>query len=587
MTTSTPTPIDSEGVHASSNSRRAPLGEHLIATRLATSEQVEAALEDQRQTGVRLGEILISQGVLDETDLVHAMAELFAMAYRDLSLYPPDPVVLSQIPEGFCRRRGVFPVAFEDGALIVGIADPRDIQTLDDLRAVVSGAMQAVVVAPGQLRRAIEIGYQAVPLAAEDDPSTASQADPPRPTDVPDADVPDTLSLSQAEAPVVRLVNGLFRRAVDERASDIHIEATKDGLRVRFRVDGMLYDVTDTPVYLRSGVINRVKIMMEMDISEHRRPQDGRATIMVRGLPVDIRAASLPVIDGEALVLRLLRKDHSVLDLDSLGFLPESLRRYRASFHKGWGLVLVTGPTGSGKTTTLYGTVNELNVPTRNTITVEDPIEYRVAGIKQTQVNKRIGYTFASGLRAALRSDPDIILIGEIRDLETARIAAEAALTGHLVMSTLHANDAASSTIRLIDMGLEPYFVTSALECIVAQRLLRRLCRRCRAEAPASREELLELNAMSLIEDGTLSEVSLYRAEGCGHCGQSGYGGRLAVQEVLVMNDELKGLVLERAPAERIARAALAGGMQTLRQDAFAKVLAGETSFAELKRVLA
>jgi type IV pilus assembly protein PilB len=281
----------------------------------------------------------------------------------------------------------------------------------------------------------------------------------------------------------------------------------------------------------------------------------------------------------------LLQKDQGLLDIANLGFMPDPLNRYETSFRKAWGMVLVTGPTGSGKTTTLYATVNELNVPSRNTITVEDPIEYRVAGIKQTQVNLKVGYTFASGLRAALRSDPDIILIGEIRDLETARIAAESALTGHLVMSTLHANDAASSTTRLIDMGLEPYLVTSSLECVVAQRLLRRLCNRCKFAEPASPEELLELTTMSLVEDSS-SDVSLYRANGCAQCGRRGYQGRLAVHEVLVMNDEIKTLVLERAPAHVIAAAATTGGMQTLVQDAFAKVQLGETSLEECKRVL-
>jgi len=299
---------------------------------------------------------------------------------------------------------------------------------------------------------------------------------------------------------------------------------------------------------------------------------------------VDIRGASLPTIYGEALVLRLLSRNQGLLDIDALGFLPDSLLRFQKSFRKAWGMVLVTGPTGSGKTTTLYATINELNDPSRNTITVEDPIEYRVAGIKQTQVNPRAGYTFASGLRAALRADPDIILIGEIRDLETARIATEAALTGHLVLSTLHANDAVASTTRLIDMGLGPYLVTSALECVVAQRLLRRLCPRCKSTEPASEEDLLELESMALV-DGS-STIALARANGCEQCGRSGYLGRLAVHEVMVMNDELRRLVLQRAPVEAIACAAVAGGMQTLKEDAFVKVQEGQTTFDELKRVL-
>jgi type IV pilus assembly protein PilB len=583
MTSTMQTP-ESESTHAVPSGRQAPLGSYLIAAGLATEEQVEAALEEQRQTGVRLGEILIAQGVLYDTDVARAMAEMFGMQYRDLDLFPPDPSVLSQVPEGFCRRRGVLPVVIEDGALKVAISDPRDIQTLDDLKAAVSIPMQAVVVSPSQLRRAIENGYQGAALAADDDFTTTESES--APAEAPEAEV-DGVSLTENQAPVVRFVNQLFRRAVDERASDLHIEPTKEGLRIRIRVDGMLHDMTSAPASMRLGIISRVKIMTGMDIAERRRPQDGRASVVVHGLPVDIRAASLPTIDGEALIVRLLLKDQGLLDIDALAFTKENLSRYQNSFRKGWGMVLVSGPTGSGKSTTLYATVNELNVPTLNTITVEDPIEYRIAGIKQTQVNARVGYTFANGLRAALRADPDVILIGEIRDIETARIAAESALTGHLVMSTLHANDAASSTIRLMDMGLEPYLVTSALECVVAQRLLRKFCRRCRVTRPASDEELLELHAMNLIDEDDFGEINLPHAPGCSQCGQSGFRGRVPVHEVLVMNEEIKTMVLEHAPSERINHAAKVGGMRSLRQDAFTKVLSGETSLDELKRVLA
>jgi type IV pilus assembly protein PilB len=347
------------------------------------------------------------------------------------------------------------------------------------------------------------------------------------------------------------------------------------------------------PASLAPDVLNRVKIMAGMDIADRRHPQDGRISIVAHGQPVDVRAASLPTIDGEALVLRLLHKDQRLLDITAIGFPPDALGRYRSSFEKAWGMVLVTGPTGSGKTTTLYATVNALNDPSRNIITVEDPIEYRIAGIKQSQVSAKAKYTFSSGLRAALRVDPDIILIGEIRDLETARIAAESALTGHLVLSTLHANDAAASTTRLIEMGLEPYLVTSALECVVAQRLLRRLCTHCAITQPASPNELSELSLLGLVDDPhgdsvdeSVDGLVLHRSVGCARCGQRGYRGRLAVQEVLVMDDALKSLVLDRAPAHAIAAAAVAGGMRTLLQDAFAKVVTGATTLEECRRVL-
>ncbi len=565
--------------------QRAPLGVQLIASGLATSAQVDEALEEQRNTGKRLGEILIAHGALYEADLAGALAAMFDLPYRDLSQEPPDRAAIDLIPEAFCRSRGVMPVGFEDGFLVVAMSDPRDIQTLDDLTMMSTQPVRFVVVAPDQLRHAMSTGFGRMDLLEDEDESEGDGADPPRSSGISNIDSAPDLDLSQAEGPIITFVNQLLRRAADEGASDLHLEPTKAGLRVRFRVDGLLHDVMEAPSSQQAGIISRVKLMTGMDIADHRRPQDGRVSMVASGRSVDIRAASLPTIYGEAMVLRLLQKDQGLLDIARLGFMPEAFDRYQRSFQRAWGMVLVTGPTGSGKTTTLYATVNVLNVPSRNTITVEDPIEYRVAGIKQTQVNVKVGYTFESGLRACLRSDPDIILIGEIRDSETARIAAESALTGHLVLSTLHANDAASSTTRLIEMGLEPYLVTSSLECVVAQRLLRRLCDRCKYPEPASHEELLELTAMGLIEDPSV-EVSLFRAKGCARCGQRGYKGRMAVHEVLVMDDELKTLALGRAPAQVIARAATDGGMQTLLQDAFAKARLGQTTLDECKRVL-
>jgi type IV pilus assembly protein PilB len=584
MTNIVPTPIDEETAATQQDRRRWTLGAQLIAAALVTGEQVDMALAEQRRTGQRLGEILVGQGVLFEEDLARTLADISGMPFQDLNLDPPDPTVFDSLPEAFCRRRSVLPVRRTNDALVVAITDPRDIQTLDDLRALVAGSIRPVVAAPGPLLKALESGYYSR-LINQDEVSAETSPEPTPMMVASEEEVTSEAMIGQNQEPVVAFVNQLLRRAVDERASDVHVEPTEAGLRIRFRVDGMLRDAMSAPASFRLGVVSRIKIMTDMDISEHRRPQDGRMSMTIRGLAVDIRVASLPTSYGEALVLRLLRRDHGLLEIDTLGFLPDSLHRFQKSFQKAWGMVLVTGPTGSGKSTTLYATINELNVPSRNTITVEDPIEYRITGIKQTQVSAKAGYTFASGLRAALRADPDIILIGEIRDLETARIATEAALTGHLVLSTLHANDAASSTTRLLDMGLGPYLVTSSLECVVAQRLVRRLCGRCRSADIASREELLELQEILLVDRGT-PNPPLYRANGCDQCGYSGYLGRLAVHEVMVMNDELRMLVLQRAPAESIARAAVAGGMQTLRQDAFVKVQEGETSFDELKRVL-
>ena len=568
----------------------APLGQHLIWSGLATAAQIDAALEEQLRTGTRLGETLIAQGVLDEVELARALASLFDLPYRDLILAPPDPVALRYLPQAFCQSRGVLPVEVDNGVVVVALVDPRDMQTIDDLRMLTSAPMRLEVVAPGQLRQAIDRSFDNFELVATDVEATRTTADAPLSVDI--RPIPPLTGESRspegrhdAEGPVITFVNQLLRRAVDERASDIHFEPTEGDLRVRFRVDGILHDATIAPASLAPDILSRVKIMAGMDIAVRRRPQDGRISIIAHGLPVDVRAASLPTIDGEALVLRLLQKDKSLLDIGRLGFQADALARYRAAFDKAWGMVLVTGPTGSGKTTTLYATVNAVNDPGRNIITVEDPIEYRIAGIKQSQINAKAGYTFATGLRAALRVDPDVMLIGEIRDLETARIAAESALTGHLVLSTLHANDAASSATRLMEMGLESYLVTSALECVVAQRLLRRLCDECAIYEPATPEELLELTAMSLI-DGPDRELMLGRAVGCARCGHRGYFGRFAVQEVLVMDDALKTLVLERASARQIAVAAESGGMKTLLHDAFDKVLLGKTTLEECRRVL-
>ncbi|MGA2837880.1 MAG: ATPase, T2SS/T4P/T4SS family [Acidimicrobiales bacterium] len=585
------TSTDDGRVGSDSADRPVPLGAHLIATGLATAAQIDAALDEQRRTGRRLGEILTAHGVLYEADLAGALATLFDLPYRDLSEDPPDPAALGRLPEAFCRTRGVLPVGFDGDALEVAVSDPRDIQTLDDLKMLSAQPLRVVVVAPDQLRQEMARGFQKLDLLAEADEASGDRVEHARAGDhaagggTPNADVSPDLDLAETEGPVITFVNQLLRRAVDDGASDLHLEPTKDGLRIRFRVDGILHDVTTAPSSLQAGILSRVKIMTGMDIADHRRPQDGRVSMVTHGLSVDIRAASLPTMYGEAVVLRLLQKDQGLLDIAKLGFLPDALHRFQSSIRKAWGMVLVTGPTGSGKTTTLFATVNELNVPSRNTITVEDPIEYRVAGIKQTQVNPKVGYTFASGLRAALRSDPDIILIGEIRDLETARIAAESALTGHLVLSTLHANDAASSITRLSDMGLESYLITSSLECVVAQRLLRRLCDRCKVAEAADPEEVLELVSMGLVGDAS-AEVTVFRPVGCAECGRRGYQGRLAVHEVLVMDDEIKRLVLERAPAHVIGRAATEGGMATLLQDGFAKVGLGETSLDECKRVL-
>ena len=388
------------------------------------------------------------------------------------------------------------------------------------------------------------------------------------------------------DAPIVKFVNLLIAQAVADRASDIHVEPTEHDLRIRFRVDGVLHEVMHSPRSIQGGVISRLKVMADINIAERRIPQDGRISLNVAGKAIDLRVATLPTVYGEKVVMRILDKTRAQLSLADLGFHPAVLPRFEACFRKPYGTILVTGPTGSGKSTTLYATLNVLNSPDKNVITVEDPVEYRLPGVNQVQVNPKAGLTFASALRSILRSDPDIVLVGEIRDRETATIAVEASLTGHLVLSTLHTNDAASTPMRMVEMGVEPFLVVSALDCVVAQRLARKLCDRCREEYEPTHAELTEAGwpAALLKAEGP---PTLYRAIGCAACSRTGYRGRLAVHEVMVMSEEISRMVVERYSSEDIKKTALSQGMLTLREDGLVKVAQGKTTLEELFRVIA
>ncbi|HEX6597105.1 MAG TPA: GspE/PulE family protein, partial [Acidimicrobiales bacterium] len=390
---------------------------------------------------------------------------------------------------------------------------------------------------------------------------------------------------SPADAPVVQFVNELLRRAVSERASDVHLEPWDRELRIRFRVDGVLHDVMAVPQSIRSSVVSRLKIMGELDIAERRMPQDGRVTLVVDAREVDLRMVTLPTTQGEALVVRILDRSTGLLDIAELGFRPETLDRYRSCYRRPWGAVLVTGPTGSGKSTTLYAALSELHDPMRNIVTVEDPVEYHMSGIKQLQVNRKAGLTFAGALRSIMRADPDVLLIGEIRDRETATIAVEAALTGHMVLSTLHANDAASTPARLLDMGVEPFLVTSALSGVLAQRLVRRLCDACKEPYTPDRREL-EIAGWDEELQESVGGARYHRAVGCNKCARSGYRGRFAIHEVMPLNEELAHLILGHASSEEVRDLAVRQGMITLRREGLARVALGNTTFEELLRVV-
>jgi len=558
--------------------RRARLGDWLIAHGFVSSADVESALVEQRVTGEALGGLLVARGVVDEEELSRALAGIFDLPYRYLVESPPDPDAIRRLPQSFCRRRVVLPVAFDGTNLLVAISDPADVLTLDDAQVVAGTQVDAVIASPAQLRVALDQAFTSgSPVYISPDTSTADSGD----------DGVDPASKSDAH--VAGFVENLLDRAVSERASDVHIEPSERGLRFRMRVDGVLHDALDLSPSVPTGVVNRIKILAGLDIAEHRRPQDGRMSFTSSGRPIDARIATLPTSHGESLTLRLLDRDHGLLNIDRLGFEADALQRLRQAYGRPWGLILAVGPTGSGKSTTIYSILTEINSPSRNVVTVEDPVEYDIPGIKQTQVHAKIGYTFAAGLRAILRADPDVIVVGEIRDAETAHTAAKAALTGHLVLSTLHANDAATAIARLLEMSLEPYLVASSLTGVVAQRLVRRLCPNCKvAYKPEDDERMTIASMMPDVAAQALPEdVTLYGPAGCARCDHTGYYGRSAVYEVMVVTARIRTLVLEQASATQIEEAAVAEGMQRLRENGIDKVLAGTTSFAELTRCIA
>jgi len=551
--------------------QRQRLGEWLVTRGIAEQVDIEAALAQQRVTGEPLGHILMSRGILDAEDLGRALAGAFALSYRDLLDRPPSPVALRLLPEAFCRRRRALAVGFDGDRLLVAMSDPTDVLTLDDAQVLAGVDVEAVITSPRQLRQAIDDAFVGAGRASDPDPGAG-----------PPAGTADDTDLNDQQ--VIGFVDDLLDRAVAQRASDVHLEPTGAQLRVRLRVDGVLHDANDLSLMVHAGVLNRVKIMAGLDIAEHRRPQDGRMSFVTQGRTIDARVATLPTVHGEALTLRVLDRDQGLLDVERLGLVPEALARLRSAYSQAWGLLLAVGPTGSGKSTTIYSILSQINDPSRNIVTVEDPVEYDVAGLKQTQVHTRIGYTFAAGLRSILRADPDVIVIGEIRNAETARTAAEAALTGHLVLSTLHANDAATAASRLLEMNLESYLVASALTCVVAQRLVRRLCPQCKV---GYEPDEAERRAITMMAPGRVpgeGPLTLYRPGGCDRCKATGYFGRSAVYEVMNVTPQIRSLILDASSAASIEVAAVADGMQRLRQNGIDKVLAGETSVAELLR---
>ncbi len=550
------------------------LGQILIELGYITPEQLDVALEEHRQTPKSLGRVLIDLGMIKEADLVRALAEQVGLEFVDLAEYPVDATSTVLLPEALARRYRALPIGERDGKLLVAMSDPANVYALDDIRTITGRDVQPVVATANDVERAIQ-KYAGMDSQVEALASVAAEAA--------DGEVED-LEAALEDAPIVKLVNAIMTQAVGDRASDVHLEPGEKNVRIRFRVDGVLHEpMPAAPKNIQGGLISRLKVMADLNIAEKRVPQDGRISMKVGGRQLDLRVATLPTVYGEKVVIRVLDKSNALLKLEDLGFLQTPYEQFARSFKKPYGAILVTGPTGSGKSTTMYSTLNILNEVDKNIITVEDPVEYRLAGVNQIQVNPKAGLTFASALRSILRADPDIVLIGEIRDKETATIAIEAALTGHLVLSSLHTNDAPSAISRLVEMDVETFLVASAIDCVVAQRLARKLCERCKL---ACQPDQAELEAAGYPE-WLWSEIGeLYKHVGCPACSNTGYRGRLGLYEVMPMTEEIERLTVERASADSIKAVAVEQGMITLRDDGLEKVRLGITSLEEVARVV-
>ncbi len=544
--------------------------------------KLEEGLAQQRDKGGRLGDVLVRLRAVRDDEVLQALAHQFDLPWLpQLEPNQVDPALLKSVPIGFARRYRVLPLRAEDGVVTVATCDPLETAALDDLRLLLGSPVAPVLTTSVSLLSCLNHVYdQAANPAAAEQVMEDLAADENLDRLARELDEPQDLLDATDEAPIIRLVNSILFQAVKQRASDIHFESFEKGLVVRYRIDGVLYPVLTPPKHLQASMIARLKIMAGLNIAEKRLPQDGRFGIRTAGKDVDLRVSVLPTSHGERVVLRLLEKENRLLNLSEIGFSPDKLAVMQQLIQLSHGIILVTGPTGSGKTTTLYAALSQINAPDKNIITVEDPVEYQLQGIGQMQVNPKINLTFASGLRSILRQDPDVIMIGEIRDLETAEIAIHASLTGHLVFSTLHTNDAASAPTRLIDMGIEPFLVASSVVAVLAQRLLRKICPDCRRPYRPSDEELTRLGLPL-----TTPRPTFYRGAGCAACSQTGYRGRTGIYELLLMDDDIRRLIGAKADSAAIKQAAIAKGMVPLKQEGALKVAQGVTTTEEVMRI--
>jgi type IV pilus assembly protein PilB len=547
------------------------MGRFLVETGVITQEQLETALQKQEQWKDRklfLGQVLIELGFATETAVARAIAAQAGVPFITLEDYPVDESAVKLLDPTVIRRYQALPIGFEDGALLVAMAQPRNIIAIEDIRILTGMEVRPVLVTDTEL-----ITHMERLLSPKMDVEVVT-----------DEYEPEIVVAGEAgDRPAVKLADAIIGQAVQAKASDVHIEPLEGGFRVRFRIDGVLHEVMHPPRHLHPSLVSRIKVLSNMDIAERRIPQDGRATIRVDDRLIDIRTASLPTAYGEKLTLRILDRQAKILNFQDLGFPEDKLEEFNEIIHLPYGMILVTGPTGSGKSTTLYSILNTLNRADKHIITIEDPVERRIDGVNQIQVNVQAGVTFASGLRSILRNDPDIVMVGEIRDQETARIAVESSLTGHLVLSTLHTNDAAGAITRLNDMEIEPYLTASSLACVIAQRLVRTLCPHCKQPVELTREEL----AKSIPDfPGENDHALIYQAKGCAYCSNTGYRGRIGVFEMLVVSERIAKLAIERRSAREIRQAAIEEGMITLRQQGLRFLHQGLTSLEEVLRVI-
>jgi type IV pilus assembly protein PilB len=554
-------------------------------------EAMDEAIEMAHSAGSAAERVLVSTGAISEGDLARAVAERFGLDHLDLQLYRVDPDAAKLVTPAAIKRYQAVPVAFaSDRTLLVAMSDPANVLAVDDIAVMTGYEVRPAVASPSDIESVLERindpnwgsgGGAAPELEPLDD--ELPDLSPPNPNGRgPLYDLtPQTVNFgaSGEDASVIQLVQRVISEAVERGSSDIHFEPQEEEMRVRYRIDGVLQEAAIVPSSVIPAVTSRIKILSDLDIAERRMPQDGRVTTQVDGKMIDLRVATLPAQYGENVVMRILDSSKAMISMEQLGMLPQAMERFTKAFSQSHGAVLVTGPTGSGKSTSLYAALNQLNTIDKNIITIEDPVEYQLEGLTQVQVNKKAGLTFAAGLRSMMRADPDIIMVGEIRDRETAQIAIESALTGHLVLSTLHTNDAPGAVTRLIEMGIEPFLVGSAVDCVVAQRLARLLCEECkkRVTLPA---EVMRANGFNVGLD-----LECYEPVGCARCGGSGYKGRVGLYEVMWVSETIRSLAVAREPAETIAHAAVHEGMMRLREDGLEKVRRGLTSIAEIARV--